>query len=199
MRLPCWVGCRGPDGAASRVCGAVFPVSARDGLGSWWVPQTSHEGAAENTEDLVHKGFVCCLAFCLSADGRQQLSAHPQRPDLVDREDGAQVCRSGGLCCSLVLQDGLQLLLAIQEEPPRRCPTPRVLPAALSPPPEAVEGISRLPAAGFIRIDSRQGLWGLVMGQGVERSGRAALAGSMESTASRFQRHSCECGVIRTW
>ena len=93
--------CRvGRDGAAPRVRGDVFPVSARGGLGPWGVPQTSHEGAAECSEDLVQKGCVRRLGFLLSADGGQ-------RPDLVNRENRAQVSRSGGLSCSLVLGDGL--------------------------------------------------------------------------------------------
>ena len=43
-------------------------VSARGQLGPWGVPETSHEGAAEGTEDLVHEGCVCCLGFRLIAD-----------------------------------------------------------------------------------------------------------------------------------
>ena len=179
MRVPCWAGRGGPDGAASRVCGGVFRVSACGGVGRWGVPQTSQEGGADGTEDLMHKGCVRCLGFRPSADGGQQLSAHGQRPDLVDRKNGTQVSRSGGLCRSLVLGDGLQLCLAVQVEPPRRRLVPGVRPAVLSPPPEAVEGMPRVPAAGFTRHDSRQDFWGLVLGQGGGRSGRAALAGSM--------------------
>ena len=66
------------------------------------------KGAAEGTEDLVHKGRVCRLGFRLSADGGLQLPAHRQRPDLVDREDGVQVGRCQRLRRSLVLRDGLQ-------------------------------------------------------------------------------------------
>ena len=87
-RVPCCVGRGSPDGAASRVHGGVFLVSARGGLGPWGVPHTPHEGAAEGTEDLVHKGCLCCLGFRLSADGGLQLPAHRQRPDLVDRKKG---------------------------------------------------------------------------------------------------------------
>ena len=97
----------------------------------------------------MHEGCVRCLGFRLSADDEQQLSAKRRRPDLVDRENGAQVSRSRGLRRSLVLGDGLQLLSAVQVEPPRRGPVPGVRPAALSTPPEAVEGMSRVPAAGF--------------------------------------------------
>ena len=74
----------------------------------------------------MHKGCVCCLGFHLSAEGGLQLPAHRQRPDLVDRENGAQLCRSGGLRRPLALGDGLQLLPAVQVEPPRRCPVPSV-------------------------------------------------------------------------
>ena len=164
-RVPCWAGRGGPDGAASRVHGGVFLASARGGLGPWGVSHTPHEGAAEGTEDLVHKGCVCCSGFRLSADGGLQLPVHRQRPDLVDRENGAQICRSGGLRRPLALGDGLQLLPAVQVEPPRRCPVPGVRPAALSPPPEAVEGMARVPAAGFSRHDGRQGVLGFVMGR----------------------------------
>ena len=143
----------------------MFPVSARDGLGPWGIPHTPHKGAAESTGDLVHKGCVCCLGFRLSADGELQLPAHRQRPDLVDRETRAQVCRSGGRCLPLVLEDGVQLLSAVQVEPLRRRPVAGVRPAALSPPPEAVEGMPRLPAAGFPRHNGRHRVWGLVMGQ----------------------------------
>ena len=51
----------------------------------------------------MHKGRVCGLGFRLSADGGLQLPAHCRRPDLGDREDGAQVGRCGGLCCPLAL------------------------------------------------------------------------------------------------
>ena len=68
-RVPCWVGRRGPDGSASRVRGGVFLVLAGAGLGPLGVPQTSHRGAAEGTEHLVHEGCLRCLGFCLSADG----------------------------------------------------------------------------------------------------------------------------------
>ena len=72
MCVPCWLGRGGPDGAASCVRWGVFPVSACGGLGPRGVPQTSHEGAVERTEDVVHKGCVRCLGFRLSADGGQQ-------------------------------------------------------------------------------------------------------------------------------
>ena len=57
-RVPSWAGRGGPDRAASRVRRAVFLVSARGGLGPWGVFHTPHEGAAEGTEDLVHKNCV---------------------------------------------------------------------------------------------------------------------------------------------
>ena len=69
MGVPCWVGRGVPDGAPSRVCGGIFPVSARGGLAPWGVPQTSHEGAADDTEDLMHEGCVPCFRFRLNADG----------------------------------------------------------------------------------------------------------------------------------
>ena len=136
----------------------MFLVSVRVGLGPWGVSHTPHEGAAEGTEDLVHKGCVCCLGFRLSADGGLQLLAHGQRPDLVDRKNGAQLCRSGGLCRPLALGDGLQLLLAVQVEPPRCRPGPGVQPAALRPPPEAVEGMARAPGPSLPRHNGRQGV-----------------------------------------
>ena len=82
------------------------------------VTHASHKGAAEGTEDFVHKGRVCRLGLRLSANGRPQLLLQCQRPDLVDREDGAQVGRSGGLCRPF--RDGFQLLPAVEVEPPRR-------------------------------------------------------------------------------
>ena len=66
----------------------------------------------------MHKSRMCCLGLPLSVDGGLQLVAQRQRPDLVDREDGAQVGRSGGLCCPFALGDGLQLLPAVGVEPP---------------------------------------------------------------------------------
>ena len=96
---------------------AAGPV-AGCGSGPWGVTHASHKGAAEGTEDFVHKGAVCRLGLRLSADGGLQLLAQCQRPDLVDREDGAQVGRSGGLCRPC--RDGFQLLPAVEVEPPRR-------------------------------------------------------------------------------
>ena len=165
-RVPCWAGRGGPDGAASRVHGVVFLVSASGGLGPWGDSHTLHEGGAEGTEDLLHKGCVRFLGFRLTADDGLQLPAHRQRPDLVDRANSAHVRRSGGLRRPLALGDGLPLLPAVQVEPPRRRPVPGVQPAALSPPPEAVEGMARVPAAGFPQHNGRQGVSGLVMGQG---------------------------------
>ena len=169
----CRVGRGSHDGAASRVLGGVFLVSARHGSEPLGVSHTPHEGAAEGTEDLVHKGRVSRLGLRLSADGGLQLPAHRQRPDLVDREDGAQVCRGGGVRRLLVLGNGLQLLPAVQVDPPRRRPVPGVLPAALPPLPEAVEGMAWVPGAGCPLHDGRQGVWGLVVGQGLGLSGRA--------------------------
>ena len=120
MRVPGWVGSGGPDGAAARVRGGVFPVAACGGLGPSGVPQSSHEGAAEGTEDLVHKRCMRCSGLRLSADGGQQLSAKRQRPDMVDCEDRAQVSHCGALRRLLALGDGLKLLPAVQVEPAGR-------------------------------------------------------------------------------
>ena len=195
--MPCQAGRGGPDGAASRVPGGVFLVSARGGSGRSGVSHTPHEGAAEGTEDLVHQGRVCRLGFRPSANGGLQLSAQRQRPDLVDREDRAQVGRCWGLRCFLGLGDGLQLLPAVQVEPPRRRPVPGVLPAALRPLPEAVEGMAWVPGAGCPRDHGCQRVWGLVLWQ----QGGAVWHGwrIMELTASRLQWHSCRFGLIPTW
>ena len=117
-RVPRRVQRDGPDSVAPRVHDGVFPISSPGGSGPWGVSHAPHEGAAEGTEDFVHKARVCRLGLRLSADGGLQLLAQRQRPDLVDREGGAQVGRSGGLCRPLPLGDGLQLLLAVQVEPP---------------------------------------------------------------------------------
>ena len=106
------------------------------------VSQTPHKGAAEGTEDFVHKGRMCHLGLRVSANGGLQLLVQRQRPDLVDHEDGAQVGRSGVLRRPLALGDGLQLLPAVQVEPPCRRPYPGVRPAAPRPPPESVEGMA---------------------------------------------------------
>ena len=96
-----------------------------------------HEGAAEGIGDLLHKGCVCWVDRC------------------------------GGLRRPLALGDGLQLLPAVHVEPPCRGPVLGVRPAALRPPPEAVEGMAWVPGAGFPRHDGRQGVWQLVVGRGV--------------------------------
>ena len=49
------------------------------------VSHASHKGAAEGTEDFVHKGRVCRPGPRRSADGRLSSFAQRQRPDLVDR------------------------------------------------------------------------------------------------------------------
>ena len=67
---------------------AAGPV-AGCGSGPWGVSHASHKGAAEGSEDLMHKGHLCRLGLCLSANGGLQLLAQRQRPDLVDREEGA--------------------------------------------------------------------------------------------------------------
>ena len=101
----------------------------------------------------MQKGRVCGSGFRPSADGGLELLAQRQRPDLVVREDWAQVGRSGGLCRPLALGDGLQLLPAFQVEPPCRLPFPGVQPAAPRLPPEAVQGMAWVPGAGYPRHD----------------------------------------------
>ena len=59
--MPRRVGRGGADGVAPRVHEGVFPVSARDGSGPWGVSHAPHEGAAEGTEDVLHRSGVCCL------------------------------------------------------------------------------------------------------------------------------------------
>ena len=173
-RVPRWVGQGGPHSVAPRDHEGVFPVLVRGGSGPWGVSHTSPEGAAEGTEDFVLKGRVCRLGLRLSADGGLQLLAQRQRPDLVDREDGAQVGRSGALCRPLALGYGLQLLQAVQVDPPCCRPYPGVLPAAPRPPPEAVEGMAWVPGADCPRHDGRQGVQGLAVeqGGGAVRQGR---------------------------
>ena len=164
----------GPDGVAPRVHEGVLPVSARGVSGPWGVSHAPHKGAAEGTEDFVHKGRVCHLGVPLSADGGLQLLAQRQRPDLGDCEDWAQVGRSRGLCRPLVLGDGLQLLPVVQVEPPCRRSFPGVRPAAPRPPPEAVEGMAWVPGADCPRHDGRYGVQGLAVeqGGGAVRQGR---------------------------
>ena len=153
MRGPRQLGRGGPDGVALRVPEGVFPVSACGGSGPWGVSDAPHKGAAEGTEDFVHKGRVCRPGLRLSANGGLQLLAQRQRPNLVDRKDWAEVGRSGGLCRPLALRDGLQLLPDVQFEPPCRRPFPGVRPAAPRPPPEAVEGMAWVPGADCPRYD----------------------------------------------
>ena len=167
-RCPAVVGrarvCRvGWGGALSRADEGVFLVSARGGSGPSGVPHALHEGAAEGTDDFVHKGCVCRLGLRLSADGGLQLLAGRQRPDLVYREDEAHVGCSGGLCRPLALEDGLQLLPAVQVEPPCRRPYPGVRPPAPRPPPEAVEGMAWVPGADRPRHDGSLGVRGLTV------------------------------------
>ena len=103
----------------------------------------------------MHKGRVCRLGLRLSADGGLQLLIQRERPDLVDHKDGARVGCSGGLCRPLALGDGLQLLQAVQVEPPCRRPFPGVRPAAPRPPPEAIEGMAWVSGADCPRHDCR--------------------------------------------
>ena len=96
---------------------AAGPVVGR-GSGPWGVTHTSYKGAAEGTEDFVHQGRVRRPGLRLSADGGLQLPAQRQCPDLVDREDGAQVGLSRGF--RRRFRDGLHLLPAVEVESPRR-------------------------------------------------------------------------------
>ena len=194
-----WAGHVCAASVAPPVPEGVFPVSARGHSGPRGVSHAPHEGSAEGTGDLVHKARVCRLGFRLSAIGGLQLLAHCQRPDLGDREDGAQVGRCGDLRRSLALGDGLQLLPAVQLESPRRRPVPGVRPAAPRPPPEAVEGMAWVPGLAAPDTMAVRGSGGWPLGRGVGVSGRAVFAGSMKPTASRLLWLSCGCGVIRTW
>ena len=54
-----------------------------------------------------------------------------------------------------------------------------------------------VPAAPDTMAVRGSGGWSL--GRRLGLSGRAAFAGSMESTASRLQWRSCGCGQIGTW
>ena len=104
-------------GLVSRVCGCasslqvLWPDAAQ---GPGGLTHASHKGPAEGTEYFVHKSRVCRLGLRPSANGGLQLLAQCQRPDLVDREDRAQVGRSGGLCRPF--RDGFQLLPAVEVE-----------------------------------------------------------------------------------
>ena len=68
-----------------RLCVVAAGPVAGYGSGPWGVSHASHKGAAEGTEDFVHKGRVCRLGLRLSADGGLQLFAQRQRSDLADR------------------------------------------------------------------------------------------------------------------
>ena len=186
----------GGAGVAKGVCwGLIQPLSWGCWSSTSSLPGLEFWGglcrAAVGTENFVQKSCMRCSGLHLSADGRQQ--------DQVDCENGAQVSRSGALRRSLVLGDDLQLRSGVQVDPPHCRPVLGVWPAALSPAPEAVEGMPQVSAACFTRHDGHRGVLRLVWGRGVGPSGRAALARSMESTVSRFQWHSSGCGVIRNW
>ena len=170
------------------------------GSGPWGVSHASHKGAAEGTEDFVHKGRVCRPGLRLSVDCGLQLLAQRQRPDLVDREDWAQVGRSGGLCCPFALGDGFQLLPAVEVELPyvadhtlvcgqrHRAHRQRQW--------RAWPGCQVLAVPDTMAV---RGSGGGSLSRGVGLSGKAVVAGSMESTASKLQWPSCGCEMIRTW
>ena len=109
------------------------------------VIQMPDRGAAEGVEELAHVGCMCCSCFHLRADGERQLTRR-QRPDLADRKDGAPA-RRGGRVRRFVGRDDLRLLPADQVKTPRRRPAPGVWPTLPGPPPEAVEGVPRVPTA----------------------------------------------------
>ena len=113
-------GRRGARAARVRLRVAAAGPVAGCGSGPRGVTHASHKGAAEGTEDFVHPGRVRRLGLHHSADGGLQLLAQRQCPDLMDREDRAQVGCSAGLCRPLALGNGLQLLSAVEVEPPRR-------------------------------------------------------------------------------
>ena len=60
-----------------RLCVVAAGPVAGCGSGPWGVSHASHTGAAEGTEDFVHKGRVCRLGFPLSADGGLQFRPAP--------------------------------------------------------------------------------------------------------------------------
>ena len=68
-----------------RVCVVAAGPLAGCGSGSWGVSHASHKGAAEGTEDFVHKGRVCPPGLRRSADGGPLSITQRQRPDLADR------------------------------------------------------------------------------------------------------------------
>ena len=70
-----------------RLCVVAAGPVAGCGSGSWGVSHASHKGAAEGTEEFVHKGRVCRPGLRLSAGGRLPSFAQRQRPDLADRGD----------------------------------------------------------------------------------------------------------------
>ena len=80
--------CAWPAQDSRRACVAVrrrCRFGGRVRLRVLRVSYASHKGAAEGTEDFVHKGRVCRPGPRLSADGGLPSFAQRQRPDLVDR------------------------------------------------------------------------------------------------------------------
>ena len=62
----CLLPCAWPVRDSRSACAAA---RRRCRSGPRGVTHASHKGAAEGTEDFVHKGRVCCLGLCLSANG----------------------------------------------------------------------------------------------------------------------------------
>ena len=67
------------------LCAAAVGPSGRVRLRVLGDSHASQNGAAEGTEDFVHKGRACRPGLRLSADGGLPSFAKRQRPDLVDR------------------------------------------------------------------------------------------------------------------
>ena len=84
----CLLPCAWPARASCRACVAVrrrCRSCGRVRLRVLGVSHALHKGAAEGTEDFMHKGPACRQGPCRSADGGLPLFAEHQRPDLVDR------------------------------------------------------------------------------------------------------------------
>ena len=73
-----------PQPSCRLLCVVAAGPAAGCGSGPWGVSHASHKGAAEGTEDFVHKGRLCRLGLCLCANGVLQSLAQRQRPDLAD-------------------------------------------------------------------------------------------------------------------
>ena len=113
---------------------------------------------------------------------------------------GAQVCRSGGLCRPLALGYWLPVTVGHPGGSSTSPSIPWCAASGAEPTARGSRGHApgcKVPASPYTTAVRGSGGW--LWGRGVGPSGRAARAGSMEPTASRFQWHSCGCGVIPTW